>query len=145
VAQVREATGIFLIGGEQDKIVKALFTSDGEQSPMLKAMWEVYRNGGVIANSAGAAVMSRVMFRDAESVLDTMLKGVRWGKEIDRGLGSSMTSGSSISTCLCVVASHERWWRCRTGIQFGIGVDENSAIIIKNGKDVVSSGTKGPW
>ena len=88
VAQVRESTGVFLIGGAQDKIVKALFQADGKHTPMLDAIWEVYRKGGVIAGtSAGAAVMSRVMYRDAGSVLDTMLHGVRWGKEIDRGLG----------------------------------------------------------
>ncbi len=145
VAQVREATGVFLIGGEQDKIVKALFTADGQQSPMLEAMWDVYRKGGVIAGtSAGAAVMSRVMYRNAESVLDTMLKGVRWGKEIDRGLGfidgdwfvdqHHFVRGRFART---LVAMQNQ------GFKYGIGVDENSAIIIKNGKDVRVIGHKG--
>jgi len=74
VAQVREATGIFLIGGEQDKIVKALFTSDGEQSPMLKAMWEVYRNGASLPEPVPGSGDEPCHVRDAESVLDTMLK-----------------------------------------------------------------------
>ena len=145
VAQVREATGIFLIGGEQDKIVKALFTADGKHTPMLDAMWEVYHKGGVIAGtSAGAAVMSRVMYRDAESVLDTMLKGVRWGKEIDRGLGfidadwfvdqHHFVRGRFART---LVAMQDQ------GFKFGIGVDENSAIIVTNGKDVRVIGHKG--
>lgn len=145
VAQVREATGVFLIGGEQDKIVKALFTSSGEQTPMLEAMWEVYRKGGVIAGtSAGAAVMSRVMIRSAENVLDTMLQGMRWGKEIDRGLGfidpewfvdqHHFVRGRFART---LVAMHSQ------GFKYGIGIDENSAIIVTNGKDVRVIGYKG--
>ena len=145
VAQVREATGIFLIGGEQDKIVKALFTADGKHSPMLDAMWEVYHKGGVIAGtSAGAAVMSRVMYRNAESVLDTMLHGVRWDKEIGRGLGfiddewfvdqHLFVRGRFART---LVAMQDQ------GFKYGIGVDENSAIIVTNGKDVRVIGHKG--
>ena len=145
VSQVLEATGIFLIGGEQDKIVRALYTPDGQNTPMLDAMWEVYKKGGVIAGtSAGAAVMSRVMYRDAESVLDTMLKGVRWKKEIDRGLGfiddewfvdqHHFVRGRFART---LVAMHNQ------GFKYGIGVDENSAIIVTNGKDVRVIGYKG--
>ncbi|WP_010587367.1 cyanophycinase [Schlesneria paludicola] len=145
VAQVREATGIFLIGGEQDKIVKALYTPSGQHTPMLDAMWEVYRKGGVIAGtSAGAAVMSRVMYRDAESVLGTMQNGVRWGEEIDRGLGfiddewfvdqHLFVRGRFART---LVAMEDQ------GFKYGIGVDENSAIIVTNGKDVRVIGYKG--
>lgn len=145
VSQVREATGIFLIGGEQDKIVKALFTPDGQHTPMLDAMWEVYRRGGVIAGtSAGAAVMSRVMYRDAESVLDTMLKGVRWGKEIDRGLGF-IDDNWFVDQHLFVRGRFARTLVAMQdqGFKFGIGVDENSAIIVTNGKDVRVIGYKG--
>lgn len=145
VSQVREATGIFLIGGEQDKIVKALYTPTGQHTPMLDAMWEVYRKGGVIAGtSAGAAVMSRVMYRDAESVLGTMQNGVRWGEEIDRGLGfiddewfvdqHLFVRGRFART---LVAMEDQ------GFKYGIGVDENSAIIVTNGKDVRVIGYKG--
>jgi cyanophycinase len=145
VAQVQEATGVFLIGGEQDKIVKALFTADGQHTPMLDAMWHVYRNGGVIAGtSAGAAVMSRVMYRDAESVLDTMLKGVRWGKEIDRGLGF-LDENWFVDQHLFVRGRFARTLVAMQdqGFKFGIGVDENSAIIVTNGKDVRVIGHKG--
>lgn len=145
VAQVREATGVFLIGGEQDKIVKALFTSEGQHTPMLDAMWEIYRKGGVIAGtSAGAAVMSRVMYRDAESVLDTMLKGVRWGKEIDRGLGF-IDPDWFVDQHLFVRGRFARTLVAmqNQGFKYGIGVDENSAIIVTNGKDVRVIGYKG--
>jgi len=145
VAQVLEATGIFLIGGEQDKIVKALFTADGQHTPMLDAMWEVYRKGGVIAGtSAGAAVMSRIMYRDAESVLETMLKGVRWGKEIDRGLGF-IDDDWFVDQHLFVRGRFARTLVAmqNQGFKYGIGVDENSAIIVTHGKDVRVIGHKG--
>ncbi len=145
VAQVRESTGVFLIGGAQDKIVKALFQADGKHTPMLDAIWEVYRKGGVIAGtSAGAAVMSRVMYRDAGSVLDTMLHGVRWGKEIDRGLGF-IDENWFVDQHLFVRGRFARTLVAMQdqGFQYGIGVDENSAIIVTNGKDVRVIGHKG--
>ncbi len=145
VEQVREATGVFLIGGGQDKIVKALYTPEGQNTPMLDAVWEVYRKGGVIAGtSAGAAVMSRIMFRNADSVLDTLLHGVRFGKEIDRGLGFLDGDWFVDQHCLvrgrfarALVAMHDQ------GFKYGIGVDENSGIIVRNGKDIEVIGYKG--
>ena len=145
VEQVREATGVFLIGGEQDKIVKALYTPEGQNTPMLDAIWDVYRKGGVIAGtSAGAAVMSRIMYRDADSVLETMLRGVHFGKEIDRGLGFLDGEWFVDQHCLVrgrfartLVAMHDQ------GFKYGIGVDENSGVIVRNGKDVQVIGYKG--
>lgn len=145
VEQVREATGVFLIGGEQDKIVRALYTPEGQNTPMLDAVWEVYHKGGVIAGtSAGAAVMSRIMYREADSVLETMLQGVRFGKELDRGLGFLDSEWFVDQHCLVrgrfartLVAMHDQ------GFKFGIGVDENSGIIVRNGKDVQVIGYKG--
>ncbi len=87
IAKVRNAKGIFFTGGSQERIVDVLFPG-GHSTPMLDAIWDVYRKGGVVAGtSAGAAVMSTVMFRDAPSVI-SILKG-QWeeGKQIDRGLG----------------------------------------------------------
>lgn len=145
VAQVKGSTGVFLIGGEQDRIVKALYTPDGQSTPMLDAVWDVYRQGGVIAGtSAGAAVMSRIMYRDADSVLETMLRGVRFGKEIDKGLGFLDGEWFVDQHCLvrgrfarALVAMHDQ------GFKYGIGVDENSAVIVTNGKDVRVIGYKG--
>jgi len=145
VEQVRESTGVFLIGGEQDKIVKALYTPEGQNTPMLDAVWDVYKKGGVIAGtSAGAAVMSRIMYRDADSVLETMLRGVHFGKEIDRGLGFLDGEWFVDQHCLVrgrfartLVAMHDQ------GFKYGLGVDENSGVIVRNGKDLEVIGYKG--
>ncbi|MDP1796464.1 MAG: cyanophycinase [Planctomycetaceae bacterium] len=145
VHRVREATGVFMIGGEQERIVKALQSPEGRPTPMLEAMWHVYRRGGVIAGtSAGAAVMSRIMFRDTESVLQTLQTGVRMGKELDRGLGFIDSEWFVDQHLLvrgrfarAIVAMHDQKFK------YGIGVDENSAVIVRGGSDVKVIGYKG--
>ena len=88
ISQVREAGGVFFTGGEQSRIMQALVTSDGKNTPLLEAVWDVYRRGGaIVGTSAGAAVMSHIMYRDARNVLETLQKGVSMGNEIAYGLG----------------------------------------------------------
>ena len=143
IAKVRGAKGIFFTGGSQERIVDVLFPG-GQSTPMLDAIWDVYRRGGVVAGtSAGAAVMSTVMFRDAPSVI-SILKG-QWeeGKQIDRGLGFV---GPSL-----FVDQHflkrGRFGRMvplmlAKGYRLGLGVDENSAAVIR-GDEVEILGHKG--
>jgi cyanophycinase len=108
-------------------------------------MRDLYRRGGVIAGtSAGAAVMSKVMYRSANSVLDTLLSGVEMGKELGPGLGLLDEKWFVEQHCLVrgrfarsLVAMHSE------GIKYGIGVDENSAVVVRNGKDVRVLGYKG--
>lgn len=145
VARVRGASGVFFVGGEQERIVRALYDGEGEQTPMLESIWHVYREGGVLAGtSAGAAVMSRVMYRDAPSVLETLLGGVKMGQEIDRGLGFLDESWFVDQHCLvrgrfarALVAMHDQ------GFQFGMGVDENTAVVIRRGTHAKVIGYKG--
>ncbi len=49
VERVRSATGVYFVGGAQGRIVDALLDDNKERTPMLDAIWEVYRRGGVIA------------------------------------------------------------------------------------------------
>lgn len=145
IDKVRTAGGVFFVGGAQSRIIQALLTDDRRRTPMLDAIWEVYHRGGVVAGtSAGAAVMSRVMYRDPPSVLDTLSHGVRMGKEIDQGLGFLRPEWFVEQHCLArgrfaraLVAMHSQ------GIQFGIGVDENTALVVRNGNDVKVAGNRG--
>ncbi|HEY1598229.1 MAG TPA: cyanophycinase [Pirellulales bacterium] len=145
VEQVRSSTGVFFTGGDQKRITKALRTEDGKNTPLLDAVWEVYNRGGVIAGtSAGAAVLSRVMFSDPDSVLSTLKQGVKFGKEIDDGLGFLDPSWFIEQHCLtrgrfarALVAMHSQ------GLKFGIGVDENTACVVRNGYEVEIVGYKG--
>lgn len=145
VERVRKAKGIYFTGGSQGLIVDSLM-DDGKPTPMLNAIWDVYREGGVIAGtSAGAAVMSHVMFRNAPQPLKVLQNGVKVGKEIDAGLGFLENDKWFVEQhCLvrgrfarALVAMHSQ------GIPFGIGVDENTALVVKRGYDARVIGYKG--
>ena len=61
--KVRNARGVFFSGGAQAYIVDSL-QPGGQPTEMLQAIRSVLDRGGVIAgSSAGAAIMSRMMFR----------------------------------------------------------------------------------
>jgi cyanophycinase len=145
IEQVRKAGGVYFTGGEQDRILKALRTPDGQNTPLLEAVWDVYRRGGVVAgSSAGAAVMSRVMYRDAEFVLPTLQRGVTMGKEIAPGLGFIGPSWFVEQHCLtrgrfarALVVMHSQ------GFKYGIGVDENTALVIHGGRELEVIGYRG--
>ena len=135
VATVRQATGVFFVGGEQSRIRKVLVTEEGANTPMLDAIWDVYRQGGVIAGtSAGAAIMSRIMYRNGRTVLSNMIHGVTMGKEIDHGLGfldadwfvdqHVLIRGRFART---LVAMQDQ------GFSYGLGVDEDSAVVVRDG------------
>lgn len=49
VASVRQSQGVFFVGGEQARIRQALVSPEGDNTPLLEAVWSVYREGGVIA------------------------------------------------------------------------------------------------
>ncbi|HTU26309.1 MAG TPA: cyanophycinase, partial [Pirellulales bacterium] len=145
IAQVREAGAIFFTGGEQSRIVQALVTADGKNTPLLDAVWDLYRKGGVIVGtSAGAAVMSHVMYRDARNVLETLKKGVSMGHEIGYGLGfldstwfveqHSLNRGR-FARAMAAMQSQ--------GLKFGIGVAENTALVVTGGSRVKVIGDHG--
>ena len=142
-AQVSRATGVYFAGGAQERITSALLPQ-GRPTPVLDAIWGVYRKGGVVAgSSAGAAIMSEVMFRDAQDVLMVMKNGMRDGKEIDRGLGfvgpglfidQHFLRRGRVGRMIPLMQSK--------GIEHGIGVEEDSAAII-HGRKVGVIGSKG--
>lgn len=132
IAKVRAAQGIYFSGGTQALIVDTL-QPQGRPTAMLEAIWSVYRRGGVIAGtSAGAAVMSTTMFRDAPDPLGVMKGRLRDGIEIDRGLGfigpelfvdQHFLKRGRIGRILPLM-----WER---GYKLGLGIEENSAVVLK--------------
>lgn len=145
VERVRSATGVYFVGGAQGRIVDALLDDNHKPTPMLDAIWDVYRRGGVIAGtSAGAAIMSHIMFRDAPPPLQVLRNGVSMGEELDDGLGFLNEQWFVEQHCLvrgrfarALVAMHSQ------GIPFGIGVDENTALVVRRGYDASVIGYKG--
>ncbi|RTL33260.1 MAG: cyanophycinase [Burkholderiales bacterium] len=143
IAKVKAAKGIFFTGGVQERIVDVL-QPGGQSTPMLDAIWEVYRKGGVVAGtSAGAAIMSTVMFRDAPSVVNILKGRFADGKQVDRGLGF-------VGPNLFVdqhFLKRGRFGRMiplmmAKGYKLGLGVDENTAAIIR-GDEIEVIGDRG--
>ena len=143
VARVRAATGVFFCGGAQERIVDTLMPG-GHDTPLLTAIRAVGERGGVIAGtSAGAAVMSTTMFRDAQEVLAVLKGQLREGREIDRGLGFAgprlfvdqhFLRRGRIGRMLPMMVAR--------GYTLGLGVDENSAAILR-GDEIEVIGAKG--
>ncbi|MEO6276448.1 cyanophycinase [Roseateles sp.] len=142
IARVAASRAVFFSGGAQEYIVDTLLP-DGRPTAMLNAIRAVFEAGGVIAGtSAGAAAMSRVMFRDAMDNF-AVLKGLlRAGREYDRGLGF-VRDGLLIDQHFL---KRGRIGRMLPALQtlscrLGLGVDENAAVVIKGSELEVIGGS----
>jgi cyanophycinase len=145
-ADVRGANGVFFSGGDQARITQVLVREDGGRSAVLEAVWEVYRRGGVVAgNSAGAAVMSRTMFyAPPPSVFATLRGGVTEGREVAPGLGF-IGDDVFVDQHFLVRGRFARMIPAmlKTGYKFGLGIDENTAMVIDSRRRVEIVGHKG--
>ncbi len=145
LAQLKTTRGVYFTGGDQARITAALRREDGSASAILLQLWQMYRDGGVIAgSSAGAAMMSETMFFDAKPVLPTLKFGVTEGKEISQGLGFA-GPGLFIDQHLLIRGRFARMlpvmWQKQ--IPLGLGIDENSAMIIRQQRHVEVIGYSG--
>lgn len=67
--KIKGYSGIWFVGGDQLRATKVLFNKDGSETPVLKAIWEIYKKGAVLGGtSAGAAIMSEVMIGGGSSL-----------------------------------------------------------------------------
>ena len=143
LAKIGAATGVFFTGGAQEFIVDVL-NPDGVASPVLQAVRALQARGGVVAgSSAGAAIMSSTMFRDAPNPVQVMKGVMRDGKEIDRGLGfvgeqlfidQHFLARGRVGRMLALMLAK--------GYKVGLGVDENTAAII-HGSEIEIVGASG--
>ncbi|CAM3476799.1 cyanophycinase [Brevibacillus invocatus] len=147
VAQISECTAFFFVGGDQARITKAFYNPDGSNTKALDAVWEVYKDGGLVAGtSAGAAIMSNTMIQNATS-LEALQLGVTYdeskpGLWVTKGLGffdggivdQHFSKRGRIGR-LVVALVHEK-------IDYGFGIDENSAMVV-TGNDIQVIGESG--
>jgi len=144
-AAVAGAGGVYFAGGDQARIVATLRNPDGSNSAVLDAIWKLYRGGGVIAgSSAGAAIMSATMFDDAPPVLAVLQRGVRDGAEMAPGLGF-IGEDVFVDQHLLVRGRFARMLplMLKKGYRRGIGIDENTALVVGPGQDSEVIGYKG--
>jgi cyanophycinase len=146
VERVSKVKAVFFTGGSQANITKALYREDGSDTPLLDTVRKIYRDGGVIAGtSAGAAMMSGTMFAHPPSgVLRVLQGGVSHGKELAKGLGFLGTDWFVEQHCL-VRGRFARAVLAMTtaGIPYGIGVDEDTAVVVSQGREMEVIGYKG--
>jgi cyanophycinase len=142
---VRGAGGVYFSGGDQGRITRALRRADGSNTRMLDAVWELYRRGGVIAgSSAGAAIMSSTMFGHPKPVLATLKLGLTDGQEITPGLGF-IGDDVFVDQHLLVRGRFARMLPAmlQKGYKLGLGIDENTAMVVGPNRDVEVLGYKG--
>jgi len=145
VAQIDGAGGVYFLGGDQARIVASLKNPDGSNSAVLDAIWRLYRRGGVIAGtSAGAAVMSSTMFDNAGSVLSVLQRGVAQGGVMAPGLGF-IGDDVFVDQHLLVRGRFARMLPLMLAKQYqrGIGIDENTALVVGPGREAEVIGYKG--
>ncbi|HEY8383243.1 MAG TPA: cyanophycinase [Microvirga sp.] len=134
--QVRAAGGVYFVGGNQDRITSSLLTEDGKDTAVLAAIRAVRTKGGVIGgSSAGAAIMSRDMFKDPPPILEVMKAGIVPGKTVDRGL-DFMEAGWFVDQHFLVRGRFARTLVAMEALGYkkAVGVDENTAVIVRDGK-----------
>ncbi|WP_051933545.1 cyanophycinase [Massilia sp. BSC265] len=144
-AAVRSAGGAYFAGGDQGRITRALRREDGSNTRVLDALWDMYRGGGMIAgSSAGAAIMSSTMFGRPKTVLATLKLGVDEGKEIAPGLGF-IGDDVFIDQHLLVRGRFARMVPAmlKKGYKLGLGIDENTAMVVGPGREVEVVGYRG--
>lgn len=142
---IRKAGGAYFAGGDQARITRALRRPDGSNTLVLDALWDMYRRGGVIAGtSAGAAIMSSTMFYRVDTVLATLRQGVADGNEIAPGLGF-IGDDVFIDQHLLIRGRFARMLPAmlKKGYKLGLGIDENTAMVVNAGREVEVLGYRG--
>lgn len=143
IARVDAATGVFFSGGRQDRLLDLLLPA-GRSTPLLDAVRGVWARGGVVAGeSAGAAVMSAIAFRELPSPLLALKGRLDAGRETGPGFGF-VPAG--------VVVDQHFLARGRIGrllplmLQLaqplGLGIEEHSAAVVR-GDEVEVIGDQG--
>ena len=141
--RVAAMQGVFFSGGAQELIVDTL-RPQGRDTALLQAIRQMHARGGMVAGtSAGAAIMSEWMFRDAQDALLVLKGRLREGLEIDKGLGFAgpalfvdqhFLRRGRIGRLLPVMVAK--------GYHWGLGVEEDSAAIVR-GDSIEVIGARG--
>lgn len=145
--QIKDLTAVWFVGGDQVKIVDTL--RDGNKdSKALKAIWEMYEEGGVIGGtSAGAAIMSDVMITGGDSLGALKGQSAKANKEeyepltVGKGLGffqhgiidQHMNERARYGRLTVAAVKHEQ----NPKQNFAYGVDEDTAMVVSNEKGTV--------
>ncbi|MGB9975703.1 cyanophycinase [Thermovenabulum sp.] len=145
---VNEAFGVFFTGGDQFRHARCLLTDEGKDTPLMTAIREIYASGGLIAGtSAGDHIQSDPMFGGGTSYEDLTANNIKMYPVtqydyIPEPNQSIMMKGFGFVTQGILDSHFDQRGRIGrlavalrdSGKAIGIGVDENTAIIIKGNR-----------
>ncbi|MGI8314353.1 cyanophycinase [Halobacillus mangrovi] len=149
VDQIKGLTGIWFVGGDQLKITETLLKKNGKQTKALEAIWDIYREGAVLAGtSAGAAIMSDVMITGGDSLggfhQEFVEEDISNPEEeyvpvyIEKGLGffqwgivdQHFNERSRLGRLAATALKYEK-------DQLAYGIDEDTAMVVHNQEKTV--------
>lgn len=137
--EISRCSGFFFTGGVQSRITE-FFLPGGRESSAYRALMDRFRRGAVVAgSSAGAAMMSDPMISGGTSgaALERGLGGedVAPGVRLDRGMG--LIDAVVFDQHFLARGRMGRLWVAileDDGVEWGIGIDEDTAILIHEGQ-----------
>ena len=131
VGKVREAAGVFFVGGAPQRLAEVLFRADGSPTPMAAAVAEMYAAGGAVV---GGVPGVSGLFTGIDA-LEALATGRVAPARIHRGLGlmgegwlvdqHAFTAGRFAEI---LVAMRQ------LGIARGLGVGANTAAVVEGGR-----------
>lgn len=143
--KVRSASGLFMSGGDQRRLVRALTNKDGSDTPLLAEFRKLLDRGGVIGGtSAGASAQSQTMLAVSglpDRLIDEGHDALDFGiKHDSRQRGLLLTQGFGFFKD-GIIDQHFYHFRGRLGrltravdhskVPFGFGIEENTALIVE--------------
>jgi len=152
IKKVKSADAIWFNGGNQNLHVDSLVNDNAKATPLLKAVYEVFDNGGVVGGtSAGTAIMSDPMIgagKSLASLLDGVTNKDNYSNPDDNRVfirnGFDFFNKGIVDQHFIKRGRLGRLIRAAnyTESEFAIGVDENTAALI-NGNEVSVYGESG--
>jgi cyanophycinase len=138
-ADMLNYTAVYFVGGDQIRYNQTLKKANGEDSPLLRSIRQVYAGGGVIGgSSAGAAMMCDPMICDGYS-MKALIAGAAFKPDsCSEAKGVSMSNGLGFFSAGLVDQHFLKRGRIgRTLIalyairrfDLGIGIDEDTAAV----------------
>jgi cyanophycinase len=140
--EMREYSAVYFVGGDQIRYTQTLKTAGGGDTPLLRAIREVYARGGVIGgSSAGAAMMCDPMICDGFS-MKALLAGAAYQPASCPGAdGVSLAAGLGFFTAGMVdqhFLKRGRIGRLLVALSagpagLGLGIDEDTSAVCRGG------------
>ena len=138
VAKVREAAGVFFVGGAPQRLAEVLFRADGSPTPMAAAVAEMYAAGGAVV---GGVPGVNGLFTGIDA-MEALATGRIAPARLHRGLGlmgegwlvdqHAFTAGRFAEILVTMR---------QLGIECGLGVGADTAAVVEGGRlEVVGAG-----